>query len=106
MKLYVTGALVFLVAIGNSSLSFGENCKKAAEEAAISKEKKANKSEKLKAKNTEMLTDPGALKAYGIKADEDSFSTEVYDSKGAFVPYDIVVKKGNCKIVSVKATTL
>ena len=80
------------------SLTFAADCMKQAEEAAINSEKKDKNKEKFQAKSI--------LKANGVKKDEESISTEIYDSKGSFVPYDILLKKESCKIVTVKSTTL
>lgn len=97
--------LLLLLALGRiaviPSLSFATDCLKQAEEAAINSEKKDNNKEKFQAKNTLKV-----LNAYGVKKDEELISTEIYDSKGSFVPYDTVLKKEKCKIVTVKITTL
>ncbi|MBP9682772.1 MAG: hypothetical protein KBD76_15320 [Bacteriovorax sp.] len=88
------------------SLTFAADCMKQAEEAAINSEKKDKNKEKFQAKNTLKVIDLSILKANGVKKDEESISTEIYDSKGSFVPYDILLKKESCKIVTVKSTTL
>jgi hypothetical protein len=98
--------LALIVLAGVPALTFATDCKKQAEEAAISSAKKEDKKLQFHAKNTSIDTDKENLKAYGVKKDEESIFTEIYDSKGAFVPYDVLLKKKNCKIISVKATTL
>ena len=74
------------------------SCQEQAEAAAIAAEKESNKKEKFQVKNT--------VKEVTDSKTEETYTTEVYNSNGGFVPYNIVVKKAGCKILSVKATTL
>jgi hypothetical protein len=101
--------LFLVIAFSLSSFSvFAEEtlCMKQAENAAIAEEKKENKKEKYQAKNTERTLDSKVLKAAGIKDDEEIFTTEVHNSKGAFSMYDVLVKKAGCKILSVKSASM
>ena len=94
LKLVIT-VLVF----SSSAFSAAEiSCQEQAEAAAIANEKESNKKEKFQVKNT--------VKAVTDSKTEETYTTEVYNSNGGFVPYNIVVKKAGCKILSVKATTL
>lgn len=88
-----------------SALAHGASCAKAAEQLAIEDARKEDKS-MTSAKNTQQVTDAKILAAYGVKPDEESYSTEVHGAKGAFAPYDVTVKKKGCKKVSAKATEL
>lgn len=90
----------------NSDADAVENCAKKAELFAVAKEKKLSPKKTFRAKNTVAVTDLEVLKANGIKKDEVVFSTEIHDAEGAFVAYDVIVKKHNCKLVSLKATEL
>ena len=80
-----------------SAFSAEVSCQEQAETAAIAKEKELNKQDKYQVKETSKKIDSKT---------EVTYTTEVYNSKGGFVPYEIVVKKAGCKILSVKATTL
>ena len=99
--------LALIVALGLvfSSAAFA-NCQKKAESYAVASELKDNSKGKFQAKGTQKVTDAKTLKAYGAKADEEMYNTEVYDADGAFVPYDVTVKTKNCALVSAKAVTL
>lgn len=97
MKLTSTLLAMAIVLFSFSASSAEVSCQEQAEAAAIAKEKELNKQDKYQAKDTSKKTDSKT---------EETYSTEVYNSKGGFVPYEIVVKKTGCKILSVKATTL
>lgn len=89
--------LISILILSTTAFSAELNCQKKAEAAAVSLEQKENKKEKFQAKNT--------TKEVSSK-DQETYVVEVHDSKGSFVPYDVVVKKSDCKIISAKATTL
>lgn len=98
MKLNSTLLVIAFLLFSTSSFSAEVVlCQEQAEAAALAKEKELNKQDKYQAKNTSKTLDSKT---------EETYATEVYNSKGGFVPYDIVVKKAGCKILSVKATTL
>lgn len=99
MKLNSTLFVIAVLIFSSSAFSAPEvSCQEQAEAAAITKEKESNKKEKFQVKNT--------VKEVTDSKTEETYTTEVYNSNGGFVPYDIVVKKAGCKIISVKATTL